>query len=122
MSEANREVGSLAVLGIGINVNQERFVGADEFVYPPASLRLIRGRSYEVERVVAAVASALAQWEETWRQDGFLPIVNECRNRLAVGATVRRGEQQAQLIGLAPSGAAQVQQADGTFAEWSTVD
>jgi hypothetical protein len=72
--------------------------------------------------VVAAVASALAQWEETWRQDGFLPIVNECRNRLAVGATVRRGEQQAQLIGLAPSGAAQVQQADGTFAEWSTVD
>ena len=24
-----------AILGIGVNVNQERFVGADEFVYPP---------------------------------------------------------------------------------------
>ena len=32
------------ILGIGINVSQERFVGAEGFVYPPTSLRLATGR------------------------------------------------------------------------------
>ena len=36
--------GAAAVLGVGVNVNQERFVGAEEFVYPPISLRLVTGR------------------------------------------------------------------------------
>ena len=111
-----------AILGIGVNVNQERFVGADEFVYPPTSLRLVTGRSQEVERVVAAVASALTRQEEAWRQGGFAPILEECRKRLAIGATVRRGVQKAELVGLGSSGTAQVRLADGTFADWHTVD
>jgi len=111
-----------AVLGIGVNVNQERFIGAEEFVYPPTSLRLVTGRAYEVERVIAALALVLAQREADWRRDGFAPTLEECRERLAVGATVRQGEQSAELIGLAPNGAAQVRLPDGTFAEWSTVD
>ena len=80
-----------AILGIGVNVNQERFVGAEGFVYPPTSLRLVTGEAHGVERVTAAVASALTQREETWRRDGFAPILEECRERLAVGAAVRRG-------------------------------
>ncbi len=111
-----------AILGIGINVNQERFVGAEEFVYPPTSLRLATGRFHEVERVVATVALALTQREETWRREGFAPIVTQCRNRLVVGATVRRGDVRGELIGLAPTGAAQVRLPVGTFAEWSSVD
>ena len=111
-----------AILGIGINVNQERFVGAEEFVYPPTSLRLVTGRVHDVERVIAAVASALTQWEMGWRRDGFAPILEECQKRLAVGATVRRGGLQAKLVGLSPSGAAHVRQTDGTFADWRTVD
>lgn len=111
-----------AILGIGINVNQERFLGAEGFVYPPTSLRLATGAAHEVAGVIAAVALALIRWEDVWRGDGFAPILNECRSRLAVGVTVRRGEQQAELVGLAPSGAAQVRLRAGTFAEWSTVD
>ncbi len=111
-----------AILGIGINVAQERFVGAEKFFYPPTSLRLATGRSHEVERVAAAVAQALTQREGVWRRDGFLPLLEECRNRLAVGATVRRGELRAELVGLAPTGAAQVRLPGGTFAEWCTVD
>ena len=120
-SEAGSGVGK-AILGIGVNVNQEQFVGVEDFVYPPTSLHLVMGRTLEVGRVVAAVSSALSQREQTWRQDGFAPILEECRKRLAVGVTVRRGEQEAELVGLAPSGAAQVRSADGTFADWSTVD
>ncbi len=112
----------VAVLGVGINVNQERFVGAEGFVYPPTSLRLATGRTYEVERVVAAVALALMQRERDWRRDGFAFILEECRKRLAVGATVRRGDLRGELVGLAPTGAAQVRLPGGTFAEWHTVD
>ena len=111
-----------AILGIGVNVNQERFVGADEFVYPPTSLRRATGRPHEVESVVAAVASALMHREEEWRRDGFAPILEECRKRLAVGAAVRRGDRRAELVGLAASGAARVRLPDGTFADWHTVD
>ena len=122
MSEASREVGPLAILGIGINVSQERFVGAEQFVYPPTSLRLATGQSFAVERVVAAVARTLTWREGDWRRDGFLPILEECRNRLAVGATVRRGDMSGELVGLAPGGAAQVRLPGGTFTEWSTVN
>ncbi len=111
-----------AILGIGINVRQERFAGADGFVYPPTSLRLESGQAFEIEAVIAAVGKALAWWEGRWRQEGFLPIVQECRARLAVGATVRQGENHAELMGLDPNGAAQVRLKDGTFAHWHTVD
>ena len=112
----------LAVLGIGVNVNQERFVGAKEFVYSPTSLRLVTGRPQEVEGVTAAVALALTRRVADWRRDGFAHILEECRKRLAVGATVRQGDLRGELVGLAPTGAAQVRLPGGTFAEWSTVD
>lgn len=119
----NKPLGSWgAVLGIGVNVNQERFVGAEDFAYPPTSLRLATGRPQEVGRVAAEVAAALTRREEAWRRDGFAPILEDCRKRLAAGATVRRGAQRAELVGLGPSGAARVRLADGTFADWHTVD
>ena len=111
-----------AILGIGINVNQERFFGAEEFVYPPTSLHLATGKSHQVERVISAVAQALMKWEEAWRRDGFAPILDECRDRLALGAAVRQGGLTGELIGLTPTGAAQVRLLGGTFEEWRTVD
>ena len=117
-----QETGGEAILGIGINVNQDRFVGAEEFVYPPTSLKIAAGREIEVQTVIASVSRSLSSWEERWRQEGFLSVLEKCRDRLAVGVTVRQGETRAELIGLAASGAAQVQLADGTFDEWTTVD
>ena len=112
----------VVIIGIGVNVGQERFEGAEGFVYPPTSLRLATGREWETARIVAAVATALNAWEECWRNNGFDPVLEECRERLAVGATVRRREETGELWGLADDGAAIVRLADGTFAQWTTVD
>ena len=111
-----------AIIGIGINVNQDRFVGAEEFVYPPTSLKLATGVEREMQPVIAAVAHSLSVWEDRWRQGGFQPILEACRARLAAGAAIRQGESRGELIGLAPNGAAQVRLADGTFTQWTTVD
>lgn len=111
-----------AILGIGINVHQERFDGAEGFVYPPTSLRLETGQVFDLDTVIAAVGQAISQREDRLRRDGFLPIMKECRARLAVGAWVRQGENRAELMGLDPNGAAYVRLTDGTFAVWSTVD
>ena len=111
-----------AILGIGINVNQEWFLGAKEFVYPPTSLSMATGKPHEVQRVISAVAQALTKWEGQWRLDGFAPILEECRDRLALGVAVRQGDLTGELVGLAPTGAAQVHLPGGTFEEWGTVD
>ena len=121
-SPAPQNWGGGAVLGIGINVSHERFDGAEEFVYPPTSLRLASGQAPAVEAVITSVGRALSKWEDCWRRKGFLPIVEECRARLAVGAVVRQGESHAELLGLTSTGAAQVRLLDGTFVDWTTVD
>ncbi len=111
----------VAVLGIGINVGQTAFQGAAEFAYPPTSLRLA-GQEQPVPGVIDAAASSLTLWERRWRQGGFLLILARCRAILAVGAAVRQGDAAGVLTDLSERGAAQVQLADGTFAEWTTVN
>lgn len=111
----------VAIIGIGINVGQEQFAEAAEFVYPPTSLRLASGRAWTVESVAEAMSEALSLGEERWRREGFAPILERCRACLAVGARVRQGEVTAELVGLTDEGAAQVRLPDGTFAVWTTV-
>ena len=112
----------VVIIGIGINVGQERFEGVEGFVYPPTSLRLATGREWMTDEVIRAVADALCVWEDCWRRTGFTPVLEGCRVRLAVGAAVRRGEEGGQLWGLEADGGAVVRLADGTFAHWTTVD
>ena len=76
--------GPVAILGIGINVNQTDFDGAAAFVTAPTSLRLEAGRSFAVADVREALCRALSVWEERWRQDGFPPVLDAVRARLAV--------------------------------------
>lgn len=112
----------VVIVGIGVNVGQERFEDVEGFIYPPTSLRLATGREWGTASVIRAVAVALPVWEECWRKNGFAPVLEGCRARLAVGAAVRRGEEQGQLWGLEADGGAVVRRADGTFAHWTTVD
>ena len=114
--------GPLAVLGLGINVNQEAFPGGGEFVYPPTSLRLASGQMWDVEAVTGRVARSLSETEDRWRRDGFGSVLAACRARLAAGAAVRRGGQSGVLAGLTDTGAARVRLPDGTFADWTAVD
>ena len=111
----------VAVLGIGLNVGQTEFAGAAEFVYPPTSLRLTTGREHAVKSIVDAVSASLTHWEERWRREGILPVFTAYGKRLAIGAVVRRGEEQAALAGISAGGQAIVQLSDGTFAAWTTV-
>ena len=111
----------VAIIGIGINVSQE-FKGASAFVYPPTSLRLASEWGPSVESVVEATGRSLALCEECWYGDGFSMILERCRTWLAVGTAVRQGDVSGVLIGLSERGAAQVRLADGTFAEWTTVN
>lgn len=112
----------IVILGIGVNVNQEHFPGSEGFVYPPTSLRLATGQPQQVAAICAAVSQALSRWEGVWQHTGFMPIIEECRRRLAIGAKVRRGSEHAALTGLTDDGFAEVRLPDGTFAVWSTVD
>ena len=110
-----------AILGIGINVSQERFSGASEFVYPPTSLRLVSGREQSAQEMIEAVSRALTRWEPEMRRDRAA-VLGGCRARLARGVAVRQGKDSGELIGLTDSGAAVVRLAEGTFAEWTTVN
>jgi BirA family biotin operon repressor/biotin-[acetyl-CoA-carboxylase] ligase len=112
----------IAIIGIGINVNQTEFADAAEFAYPPTSLHLAAGKEQSMLGVIEAVASSLTLWEEQWRHGGFPLILARCQALLAVGASVRQGEVSAELVGLTDSGAAVVRLSDGTFAEWTTVN
>ncbi len=117
------EVGAgVAVLGIGINVGQTEFPGAAEFAYPPTSLYQAAGRELPLLSVVDAAGSSLTLWERRWYQEGFSLVLARCRAILAVGALVRQGEVSGVLSGLSERGAAEVRLADGTFAEWATVN
>ena len=111
----------VAVLGIGLNVRQAEFPGSEGFAYPPTSLRLATGHAWPVESVREAVSAALTAAAEEWRRDGFAPIVERCRARLAAGAQVRQGGTVGELTGLTSTGAARVRLPGGTFAEWPTV-
>lgn len=113
--------GTVVVLGIGINVNQTDFDGAAAFVTPPTSLCREAGRPFAVGDVREALCLALSVWVERWQRDGFSPVLEAARNRLAVGASVRRGDQTATLAGLEDDGAARVCLPSGTFARWDTL-
>lgn len=112
------EIGSgAAIVGIGVNVNQTEFAG--EFLTRPTSLKRELGHSVPVSDIVAAVADAL----EKRQQDDWTAILDGWRARLAVGATVRRGDASGALVGLNDDGSARVRLAGaGTFADWTSVE
>lgn len=109
-----------SVCGIGINVNQERWLGNAP---NPTSLRLVAGRSYDVEAVLdAVVARILTRWEafmanapaqqeilhrrfceSLYRRDGLHPYVDA-----ATGETF-----QARIAGVEPMGPLRLITADG---------
>jgi len=111
-----------AIVGIGVNVNQERFWESEQFAFPPTSLRLETGRSQSVEAFIGSVAHALGTWDAVYRAQGFPPILAACREHLAVGMTLSRGGQSAVFRGLNGDGGALVELPGGTFQEWKTVE
>ena len=107
-----------AIAGVGLNVNQTAFE-ADDYAYPPTSLRLVTGHEHAVEEVIRAVAAALGRWDAAFQDVGFAPVLSAWQAHLSLGATVRNGAETAALVGLQSDGSAQVRRSDGTFAVWT---
>ncbi len=110
-----------AIAGIGLNVNQTGF-DADDYAYPPTSLRLATGRDWPIPQITQSVADALGRWDSAYRQDGFAPLYDVWQERLAVGAPLRRGPEAATLAAVTPDGQARVRLADGTFTLWTALE
>jgi biotin-(acetyl-CoA carboxylase) ligase len=111
----------VAIAGIGINVNQSIFPPKD-YAYLPTSLRLVTGRDWVRDDVIEAVSNSLEHWNWVYRQEGFASILTAWREILALGASLKRGSESGILEAITPEGHAHVRLADGTFAEWTTVE
>jgi BirA family transcriptional regulator, biotin operon repressor / biotin---[acetyl-CoA-carboxylase] ligase len=67
------------ILGIGLNINQERF--PSDLSERATSLRLATGRRYELDRMLEALLEALDRRYSAWRAGGFVALRDECRER-----------------------------------------
>src|SRR5262249_40396933 len=83
--------GWAAVVGIGLNVNQLRFDVDPTFDLPPTSRRLATGREQTASTIALDVAVRLMEVEGVHRREGFTPIAERWRARMAPGLEIRRG-------------------------------
>jgi BirA family biotin operon repressor/biotin-[acetyl-CoA-carboxylase] ligase len=126
--------GWIAVVGIGVNVNQRDFgtesgapsgdgVGrGHHFEWEPTSLALARRMDVSVSEVRDAVHSCLQATELLNRTAGFSGVAAAWRARMAAGLQIRRGDERGIQSALVDDGSVRVLLPDGTFALWRTVD
>lgn len=64
--------GSIAAIGIGVNVNQTTW--PDELKDTAVSLKLATGKTYGRDEVIQAAVQALDQWFDIYHAGGFEPV------------------------------------------------
>jgi len=111
-----------AIVGVGVNVNQEAF--GDDHLYEvrPISLLMALGRAVEVDRVREMCRRRLIEREGQHRRDGFASIAAAWRLRMAPGFEIRRGASRGIQNQLLDTGEIEVRLPDGTLARWGTVE
>jgi BirA family biotin operon repressor/biotin-[acetyl-CoA-carboxylase] ligase len=109
----------IAIAGIGINLNQSDFP-VNRYAYPPISLKRAAGAEQDPQFVIRRISHALAHWDAVWQRDGKEPVISAWRDRMAVGALVRNGEDTAQLLDISAEGHALVETPQGAREEWIT--
>jgi len=101
-----------AIVGIGVNVNRERF--PEELTDIATSLRLELGVAIDRERVTADLLLSVERWVDRLVAMGPAPIVNALEGRLAMrGERVACGDVTGELLGVGPSGALRIATAEG---------
>lgn len=102
------DAGPVVILGIGVNVNQNRFPG--ELAARATSLALEAGRQFDRETLLGALRDRLERWYRRWATDGFEPVREAWRrragmlgqrvadNRGVVGIALDLGEDGALLV------------------------
>lgn len=111
-----------AIVGIGVNINQETFENAESYFPAPVSLRMTTGHLSVVAEITRAIQKSLTEEVLRYQMHGWEATLAACRLRLASGTALKRGEELAFLDDLLPDGSASVRLPGGTFARWTTVD
>jgi BirA family biotin operon repressor/biotin-[acetyl-CoA-carboxylase] ligase len=119
---SNDALGSVAVVGIGVNVNQIEFEVDRPSPYPPTSLRAVLGSSVDVAEVCRRVQEQLLSRRLQLREEGPQALLASFRERLAVGCAVQRGSETGLLQDVLETGEALVRLGDGTFVRWLSVE
>ncbi len=85
LSEASFRGGApaFAVVGVGINVNQEGADFGGELAGMATSLRLITGRTHDSERLLGALCLSLESWYNSLGREGGAAIVRAAGERMA---------------------------------------
>lgn len=104
------------VVGVGINVNQDRF--PPELTPLATSLRLATGRLQSRAEILLSVLQSLERWIDLWRTVGAAAIIDAWLNYAPwIGEEVRvktsAGEQIGVAVGLSPHGALILQDGAG---------
>jgi BirA family biotin operon repressor/biotin-[acetyl-CoA-carboxylase] ligase len=113
--------GWAAVVGIGLNANQDRFDVPERLLHPATSLRLVTKRDWDVPDLAHAVADALLKRTAEREALGWDTVWEACRQCMAVGTTLQRGTERATLTDIERDGSARVRLIDGTFVRWASV-
>lgn len=90
-SFAGRDAGAVVILGIGINVNQERF--PEDLAARATSLAFEAGHPFDREQMLRTVLNRLEAWYRRWVGEGFEPAREAWRRGSAtLGQRVTIGE------------------------------
>lgn len=101
-----------AVLGIGLDVNRERF--APELEELATSMRRVAGAPFDRARVLAVLLGCVERQVDRFVQQGPRAVVAGVEARLAWrGEAVRCGDVAGQLVGLRDDGALRIRTAAG---------
>ncbi|MDD9936980.1 MAG: biotin--[acetyl-CoA-carboxylase] ligase [Myxococcales bacterium] len=108
-AESSGQAVGPVVIGIGLNVNRERWPEPLEGV--ATSLRRARGgEPLDRARVLSHVLQHVEAWVDRFVEHGGEPLASALQERLALrGREVTCGDQRGRLVGVAPSGAVRVE-------------
>ena len=111
---------SSAVIGIGLNLNQENFISDAP---NPVSLKQITGKDYDVEMVAGQIWKNFSNWYEKLRTGSFNEIDSTYFNELFMAGEwalfAKQGNQfEARITGIAEFGQLILEDRNGVFSEY----
>jgi BirA family biotin operon repressor/biotin-[acetyl-CoA-carboxylase] ligase len=111
----------VAIIGIGINVNQIKFDG--QMRIPPTSLKIENRKDYDLTEVTSVLSGQIDLWYELWIEKGTEYIVDEWKKRshiigqttnLSDGGKTFRGE----VIDINSDGSIRFKNSDGMIKDF----
>jgi BirA family transcriptional regulator, biotin operon repressor / biotin---[acetyl-CoA-carboxylase] ligase len=105
-----------AIIGIGINVNQDEFPTG--FRISPTSMFLAKGQKFDKKHVLDVLSGKLHYWFDVWSNEGNVPIVEAWKARTdlldsAIQYSENGRQQKAVVREMNPDGSLRIEDPDG---------